>query len=145
MAATISEDTIRRVVDNTRFAEPPNGASHWSSRDIAAHAGISQAAVVRIWQSFNLLPHRQNAFKLSTDPLFIDKMIDVVGLYLNPPDHAAVLCVDEKSQIKALEPAGPGQPVSPGHPATRTHDYIRHGTTTLFAAFDIITGAVVHS
>lgn len=142
--ATISEDTIRRIVDDTRFAKPPGGASHWSSRDMAAHAGVAQSTVVRIWQSFGLQPHRQNAFKLSTDPLFIDKVIDVIGLYMNPPDHAVVLCADEKSQIQALAPTGPSQGIESGHPATRTHDYIRKGTTTLFAAFDIITGQVVH-
>ncbi|OLT30175.1 IS630 family transposase [Nocardiopsis sp. CNR-923] len=135
---------IRTVVEETRFARPPDGASHWSSRQMAEHAGLSQSAVVRIWQAFRLQPHRVNAFKLSTDPLFIDKVIDVVGLYTDPPDHAVVLCADEKSQIQALERTRPGHNVAPGHPATRTHDDVRHGTTTLFAAFDIVTGQVIH-
>jgi transposase len=140
----IGEAKIREVVEETRFARPPDGASHWSSREMAEHVGLSQPSVVRIWQAFRLQPHRVNAFKLSTDPLFIDKVIDVVGLYMNPPEHAVVLCVDEKSQIQALERTRPSQPVAPQHPATQTHDYVRHGTTTLFAAFDIGTGSVIY-
>jgi transposase len=140
----ISGDAIARIVEETRYGKPPGGATHWSSRDMATHAGVSQASVVRVWQAVGLKPHRQNTFKLSTDPLFIDKVIDVVGLYMNPPEHAAVLCVDEKTQIQALGRTGPSQEVAPGHPATRTHDYKRQGTTTLFAAFDIITGKVIH-
>ncbi len=140
----ISGDAIARIVEETRYGKPPGEATHWSSRDMAEHAGVSQPTVVRVWQAVGLKPHRQNTFKLSSDPLFIDKVIDVVGLYMNPPEHAAVLCVDEKTQIQALARTGPGQEVAPGHPATRTHDYKRHGTTTLFAAFDIITGKVIH-
>lgn len=104
----ISGDGIARIVEETRYGKPPGGAAHWSSRDMAEHAGVSQASVVRIWQATGLKPHPQNTFKLSTDPLFIDKVSDVVGLYMNPPEHAAVLCVDEKTQIQALARTGPG-------------------------------------
>lgn len=105
--------------------------------------GISSASVQRIWQAFGLKPHLEQTFKLSTDPNFVDKVQDIVGLYLNPPDEAVVLCIDETSRIQALDRTQPGLPLSPGNPATRTHDYKRHGTTSLFAALDIATGKVI--
>lgn len=123
--------------------EKPRNATHWDSRSMAKAMGVSQTSVVRIWRAFGLQPHRQETFKLSTDPLFIDKVRDVVGLYLNPPTKAMVLCVDEKSQIQALDRTQPILPMMPGVPERRTHDYMRHGTTTLFAALDIATGKVI--
>ena len=110
---------------------------------MAKSSGLSQSAVVRIWRAFGLQPHRAETFKLSTDPLFIEKVRDIVGLYLNPPDRALVLCVDEKSQIQALDRTQPILPMMPGVPERRTHDYSRHGTTTLFAALNIATGKVI--
>ena len=104
---------------------------------------ISMASVQRIWRAFGLKPHLEQTFKLSTDPAFVDKVHDIVGLYLNPPDKALVLCIDEKSQIQALDRAQPGLPLAPGHPVTRTHDYQRFGTTSLFAALDVATGEVI--
>jgi transposase len=121
----------------------PASATHWSTRSMAAATGMTQTAISRIWRAFGLQPHRQETFKLSTDPLFVDKVRDIVGLYLAPPLKAMVLCVDEKSQIQALDRTQPTLPLAPGIPEKRTHDYMRHGTTTLFAALDIATGEVI--
>jgi transposase len=127
----------------TTLNERPRDATHWSSRALAKKLKVSQSTVSRAWRAFGLQPHRQETFKLSTDPLFIDKVRDIVGLYLNPPLKAMVLCVDEKSQIQALDRTQPLLPMAPGIAERRTHDYMRHGTTTLFAAFDIATGKVI--
>ncbi len=121
----------------------PAGATHWSTRTMARETGMTQTAVSRIWRAFGLQPHRQETFKLSSDPLFVEKVRDIVGLYLDPPLKAMVLCVDEKSQIQALDRTQPMLPLAPGIPERRTHDYARHGTTTLFAALDIATGEVI--
>jgi hypothetical protein len=118
----------------------PEAATHWSTRTMAREAGLSQTAVSRIWRAFGLQPHRQDTFKLSTDPMFVDKVRDIVGLYMAPPLMAMVLCVDEKSQIQALDRTQPQLLLAPGLLARRTHDYERHGTTTLLAALDIATG-----
>ncbi|HEX9772401.1 MAG TPA: IS630 family transposase, partial [Steroidobacteraceae bacterium] len=139
---TISDTVVEKVIAKTLHDKPRN-ATHWSSRAMAKASGLSQTAVVRIWRAFGLQPHRAETFKLSTDPLFIDKVRDIVGLYLNPPDRALVLCVDEKSQIQALDRTQPILPMMPGVPERRTHDYSRHGTTTLFAALNIATGKVI--
>jgi len=132
------EDVIVRTLETT-----PKGATHWSTRDMAKTAGLSHVTIGRIWQSFGLKPHRTETFKLSPDPLLIEKVRDIVGLYLNPPDHALVLCVDEKPQIQALNRTAPLLPMRPGQAERRTHDYRRHGTTSLFAAFDVKTGHVI--
>ena len=139
---TIGDAAVEKVIAKT-LHETPRDATHWSSRTMAKASGLSQTAVVRIWRAFGLQPHRAETFKLSTDPLFIDKVRDIVGLYLNPPDRALVLCVDEKSQIQALDRTQPILPMMPGVPERRTHDYSRHGTTTLFAALNIATGKVI--
>jgi transposase len=123
--------------------EPPPGGTHWSVRTMARAVGISHTSVQRIWVEAGLKPHLVTTFKLSNDPCFADKVTDVVGLYLNPPDRALVLCVDEKSQIQALDRTQPGLPMKKGRAATMTHDYKRHGVTTLFAALDVKTGAVI--
>jgi transposase len=127
----------------TTLNERPREATHWSTRLLAAKVGLSQTTVSRAWRAFGLQPHRSETFKLSTDPLFIDKVRDIVGLYLDPPTKAMVLCVDEKSQIQALDRTQPILPLAPGLPERRTHDYKRHGTTTLFAALDVATGKVI--
>ncbi len=139
---TISDEKVERVIAKT-LHEQPRDATHWSSRRMAKATGLSQTAVMRIWHAFGLQPHRTETFKLSTDPLFIEKVRDIVGLYLNPPDRALVLCVDEKSQIQALDRTQPILPMMPGVPERRTHDYRRHGTTTLFAALNVATGKVI--
>jgi len=139
---TVTDEQVQEVVDRVRQTKPDN-ASHWSSRSMSAVTGVSPASVQRIWRAFGLKPHREATFKLSTDPAFVDKVHDIVGLYLNPPDRALVLCVDEKSQIQALNRTQPGLPLTFGQPATRTHDYKRHGTTSLFAALDVATGEVI--
>ena len=139
---TIGDAVVEQVIAKT-LHEKPRAATHWSSRAMAKSTGLSQSAVVRIWRAFGLQPHRAETFKLSTDPLFIEKVRDIVGLYLNPPDRALVLCVDEKSQIQALDRTQPILPMMPGVPERRTHDYSRHGTTTLFAALNIATGKVI--
>ena len=138
----ITDEQVERAVVTTLEATPPN-ATHWSTRALAGAVGLSQSAVVRIWRAFALQPHRSETFKLSRDPLFIDKVRDIVGLYMNPPDRALVLCVDEKPSIQALERTAPVLPMCPGQIERRTHDYIRHGTTDLFAALDIKTGKVI--
>ena len=139
---TVMDEHIQAVVDRVRHTTPDN-ATHWSVRRMSAATGISAPTVHRIWRAFGLKPHLQDSFKLSTDPHFVDKVRDVVGLYLAPPERALVLCVDEKSQIQALNRTQPGLPLSFGKPATRTHDYKRHGTTSLFAALDVATGKVI--
>jgi len=139
---TISDAQVERVVIRT-LESLPKDATHWSTRSLARSCGMSRMAVHRIWQAFMLQPHRTETFKLSTDPLFIEKVRDIVGLYLNPPDKALVLCVDEKSQIQALDRTQPLLPLRPGQAERRTHDYERHGTTTLFAALDAKAGTVI--
>jgi transposase len=132
------EEAVTRTLEST-----PAAATHWSTRSLAREVGLSQSAIVRIWHSFGLQPHRSETFKLSTDPFLVEKVRDVVGLYVNPPEHAIVLCVDEKSQVQALDRTQPILPLRPGLPEQRTHDYERHGTTSLFAALDIATGKVI--
>jgi len=139
---TIDDTCVDAVIAKT-LESVPAGATHWSTRSMAREAGLSQTAVSRIWRAFGLQPHRQETFKLSSDPLFVEKVRDIVGLYLDPPLKAIVLCVDEKSQIQALDRTQPLLPLAPGIPERRTHDYARHGTTTLFAALDIATGEVI--
>lgn len=139
---TIDDSRVDAVIAKTLESVPKN-ATHWSTRSMARETGMSQSAVSRIWRAFGLKPHRQETFKLSTDPLFVEKVRDIVGLYLDPPTKALVLCVDEKSQIQALDRTQPILPLAPGIPERRTHDYMRHGTTTLFAALDIATGEVI--
>jgi transposase len=141
---TIGDDQIEAVVVAT-LERTPNNATHWSRTSMAAESGLSESTIGRIWKAFNLKPHQVDTFKLSTDPQFIDKVRDVVGLYLDPPEKALVLCVDEKSQIQALDRSAPVLPMMPGMPERRTHDYIRHGITTLFAALDVATGQVITS
>jgi hypothetical protein len=133
---------VEEVVTRTLESTPPN-ATHWSTRSMAAATKLSRATVHRIWQAFGLQPHRTETFKLSADPYLVEKVRDIVGLYLNPPDHAVVLCVDEKSQAQALDRTRPILPLRPGLAERQTHDYIRHGTTSLFAALDIRTGEVI--
>src|SRR5215468_10032114 len=127
----------------TTLESTPVDATHWSTRSLAKQCGMSQSAIARIWKAFALQPHRVDTFKLSKDPLFIDKVRDIVGLYLNPPERALLLSVDEKSQIQALDRTSPILPLRPGQPEQRTHDYVRHGTTSLFAALDVATGRVI--
>lgn len=139
---TIDDTRIEAVIVRTLESTPP-GATHWSSRGMARTSGLSVSTVQRIWRAFGLQPHRSESFKLSTDPLFVEKVRDVVGLYVAPPSHAVVLCVDEKSQIQALDRSQPLLPMRSGQIERRTHDYTRHGTTSLFAALDIATGRVI--
>lgn len=139
---TIDDERIEATIVRTLESLPP-GATHWSSRSMARASGLSVSTVQRVWRAFGLKPHRLETFKLSTDPDFIAKVRDVVGLYVSPPAHAIVLCVDEKSQIQALDRSQPMLPMRPGQAARRTHDYKRHGTTSLFAALDIATGRVI--
>ncbi len=139
---TITDEHVEAVIVRTLESMPRN-ATHWSSRMMAGESGVSTSSVQRIWRAFGLQPHRSKTFKLSTDPLFIDKVRDVVGLYLNPPERALVLCVDEKSQIQALDRSQPVLPMRPGQVERRSHDYKRHGTTSLFAALNAATGDVI--
>jgi transposase len=139
---TITDARIEAVIVQTLETTPP-GATHWSSRGMARAAGLSVSSVQRIWRAFGLQPHRSETFKLSTDPLFVEKVRDVVGLYVAPPERAIVLCVDEKSQIQALDRSQPLLPMRPGQIERRAHDYTRHGITSLFAALDIATGRVI--
>jgi transposase len=138
----ITDAQVEAVVRQT-LETAPRDATHWSTRAMAARSGLSQTTIRRIWHAFALQPHRTETFKLSQDPLFIDKVRDVVGLYLAPPDKALVLCVDEKAQIQALDRSQPLLPMRPGQVERRTHDYRRHGTTSLFAALDVKTGTVL--
>ncbi len=139
---TISDRDVERVIVKT-LEETPREATHWSTRSMAQATGMSQSAISRIWRAFGLKPHVSEHFKLSPDPQFIDKVRDVVGLYLQPPDAAIVLCVDEKSQIQALDRSAPVLPLLPSAPERRTHDYRRYGTTNLYAALDVASGNVI--
>lgn len=140
----ISAGQIEDVVVATLESTPPN-STHWSRSSMAERSGLSPSSIGRIWGKFNLKPHLTDGFKLSNDPLFVEKVFDVVGLYLNPPQAAVVLSVDEKSQVQALARSQPAFPMMPGMPEKRTHDYVRHGTTTLFAAFNTADGSVITS
>jgi transposase len=139
---TITDDQVEQVVVRT-LETTPRGATHWSTRSMAKAIGLSHMAVARIWRAFGLQPHRTETFKLSPDPLLVPKVRDIVGLYINPPEHAVVLCVDEKSQIQALDRTAPLLPLRPGQAERRTHDYKRHGTTSLFAALNAKSGEVI--
>jgi transposase len=139
---TLTDAQVEAAVTRTLEARPTD-ATHWSTRTLARDLGLSQTAVSRIWRAFGLKPHRQGTFKLSTDPFFVEKVRDIVGLYLVPPERAIVLCVDEKSQVQALDRTQPTQPLLPGRSEKASHDYVRHGTTSLFAALDVATGKVI--
>ena len=141
---TVADEQVEAVITRT-LETTPKDATQWSTRSLAAELGMSQSAVSRIWRAFGLQPHRQDSWKLSRDPQFIDKVRDVVGLYLDPPEAAVVLCVDEKSQIQALDRTAPIFPMMPGTPARATHDYRRAGTSSLYAALDITSGRVIGS
>ena len=138
----IGDEKIAEIIARTLEKTPPDG-THWSLRSMARAVGYAPSTIHRIWQAFGLQPHRSETFKLSSDPLFVEKVRDIVGLYLDPPERALVLCVDEKSQIQALDRSRPLLPLRPGQVERRTHDYMRHGTTTLFAALDIATGEII--
>jgi len=138
----VGDEAVEQMITLTLEAQP-TGATHWSTRDMARKVGMSQTMVSRVWRAFGLQPHRSETFKLSRDPAFVDKVRDVVGLYLNPPDRALVLCVDEKPQIQAIEGTAPVLPMRPGQIERRSHDYKRHGTTDLFAALDVRAGTVI--
>jgi transposase len=140
---TISDEQVEAVITATLEQAPPGGDTHWSTRSMARSAGMSQSAISRIWRTFGLKPHVIQTWKLSTDPQFIEKVRDVVGLYMAPPENALVLCVDEKSQIQALDRTAPCLPLLPTTPARMTHDYVRNGTTSLFAAFELSSGSVI--
>jgi transposase len=139
----ITDAQVEAVIVKTLEETPSNRDSHWSTRSMAKATGLSQTAVSRIWRAFGLKPHLVDSWKLSTDPLFIDKVRDIVGLYMDPPEAAMVLAVDEKSQIQALDRTAPMLPLLPGTPGRASHDYVRHGTTSLFAALDVATGTVI--
>jgi len=141
---TVTDSHVDQVITRT-LESAPRDATHWSTRSMAAEVGLTQSAVHRIWRAFGLQPHRAETFKLSKDPQFVAKVRDVVGLYLNPPERAVVLCVDEKSQIQALDRTQPILPLAPGLPERATHDYKRHGTSSLYAALDLGTGKVIGS
>ena len=140
--ASVTAEQVEDVVVATLESAPAN-ATHWSRKSMAERCGLSKSTIGRIWKAFELQPHRSEDFKLSNDPLFVEKVYDIVGLYLDPPEAAVVLCVDEKSQIQALARSQPAFPMMPGMPEKRTHDYVRSGTTSLFAAFDISDGTVI--
>ncbi len=140
---TVTDEHVEKVIAATLEQVPPNGDTRWSTRSMARSEGMSQSAVSRIWRAFGLKPHIVETWKLSTDPMFIDKVRDVAGLYMSPPENALVLCVDEKSQIQALDRTAPILPALPTTPARMTRDYVRHGTTSLFAAFDLASGSVI--
>jgi transposase len=139
---TVLDDKVEEIVRRTIEETPPE-ATHWSTRSMARRVGVSAATVGRVWQAFGLKPHLLETFKISTDALFVERVRDVVGLYLDPPERALVLCVDEKSQIQALDRSQPVLPILPGTPARMSHDYTRHGTTSLFAALDVASGNVI--
>src|SRR5882762_9696834 len=138
----VSDAQVEQVVIQT-VESTPRGQTHWSTRGLAKASGLSRMTISRIWRAFGLQPHRSDTFKLSPDPLLIEKVRDIVGLYMNPPDHALVLCVDEKTQIQALDRTQPLLPLRPGQLERRTHDYKRHGTTSLFAALDVKAGTII--
>ena len=140
---SIEDDEVMVLLRKTLDTEPADGSTHWSCRSMANTTGVSKSTVHRVWKAFNIQPHRQKHFKLSTDPFFVEKVHDIVGLYLNPPDNAMVLCVDEKGQTQALERTQPLLPLGLGYVEGVTHGYIRHGTTTLFAALDVATGQIL--
>ncbi len=142
---TVDDERVAGLINKTLHTKPSDGATHWSTRGLAAETGISKTTVARYLKAFQLKPHRVESFKPSTDPLFIEKLRDVVGLYLNPPENALVLCVDEKSQCQALERTQPMLPMGLGYVEGVTHDYVRHGTTTLFAALNVLNGEVLAS
>jgi transposase len=142
---TVSDERVEEVVVKALESVPPDGGTHWSTRQMAKVAGVSQSTVSRVWRAFGLQPHRVEHWKLSKDPLFVEKVRDIVGLYLDPPERALVLCADEKSQIQALDRSAPTLPMLPGTPARATHDYKRNGTSTLFAALDAASGKVIRS
>jgi transposase len=142
---TISDDRVEEVIVKTLETVPPDGGTHWSTRQMAAATGLNQTAISRIWRAFGLQPHRVEQFKLSKDPLFVEKVRDIVGLYLDPPERAVVLCLDEKSQIQALDRSAPILPLLPGTPARMSHDYQRYGTSSLFAALNATSGKVIRS
>jgi transposase len=142
---TIADEQVEEVIVKALEQPPPNHDTHWSTRSMARQVGMSQTAVSRIWRAFGLKPHLEQSWKLSADPQFIDKVRDIVGLYLDPPERALVLCVDEKSQIQALDRTAPTLPLLPTTPARRSHDYVRHGTASLFAALDVAAGQVISS
>ena len=139
---TISDRKVKEIVRNTRESKPDN-ATHWSTRTMAEAAGVSEASIRRIWHAHGLKPHLTRTFKVSKDPLFAEKLDAIVGLYLNPPEHAIVLCADEKSQIQALDRSQPGLPLKKGRAGTMTHDYKRNGTATLFAALNVLDGTIL--
>jgi transposase len=141
----IGDDRVEEVITRTLETVPPDGGTHWSTRQMAAKTGLSQSTISRVWRAFGLQPHRVEHWKLSKDPLFVEKVRDIVGLYLDPPERALVLCVDEKSQIQALDRTQPILPLMPGVPERATHDYKRHGTSSLFAALNAATGKVIQS
>jgi transposase len=140
----VGDEQIKALITST-LETPPRDATHWSTRSMAEHLGLSQSMVSRVWRAFGLAPHKQDSWKLSKDPLFVEKVRDVVGLYLDPPERAVVLCVDEKTQIQALNRTQPVFPMLPGTPARASHDYVRHGTSSLYAALDLATGKVIGS
>lgn len=142
-ARVLTAELTQRILDATLKTRPLDGTTHWSVRTLAKHLGVSRTIVHRVWQKHDVQPHRVERFKISKDPHFEEKVRDIVGLYLSPPDRALVLCVDEKSQIQALDRTAPILPLRPGLPERQTHDYKRHGTTTLFAAFNILNGKVI--
>jgi len=139
---TVTDAQVEDVVTLT-LESTPRDATQWSTRAMAVRCGLSQSTVSRIWRAFGLQPHRTETFKVSPDPLFVEKVRDIVGLYLDPPERALVLCVDEKSQIHALDRTQPLLPMRPGQPERRTHDYVRHGTTSLFAALEVVSGKII--
>lgn len=140
----VGDEQIKDLITATLETTPPD-ATHWSTRSMAEHLDLSQSMVSRVWRAFGLAPHKLDSWKLSKDPLFVEKVRDVVGLYLDPPERAVVLCVDEKTQIQALNRTAPVFPMLPGTPARATHDYVRHGTSSLYAALDLATGKVIGS
>jgi transposase len=140
---TVGDDQVEQVVVKTLESTPPKGDTHWSTRSMAKATGMSQTTVTRIWRAFGLKPHQVETWKLSADPQFIDKVRDIVGLYLDPPEGALVLCVDAKSQMQAIDRTAPILPVLPTTPARMSHDYVRHGATSLFAALELSSGAVI--